>query len=344
MNIKKLSNVGLTFIAVSLLTACGGGGSNNSETIIDQNSVNNTVNIDNNFNNDGNTDTKEPDNTSIPTTGGNGVYPLLSLSGSNPQYISVGSTFIDQGATASDAIDGNLTSSITESNNVNTSVAACYAQTYVVSNTSSFSDTRTRTILVGTDNERHSPNSAPITQEISISNNYNSISEINLLNSAYDANCDTLTVTNVSTPIVGTAKLNSNGTVTFDPQGNVGSHAFTYTVSDSYGGISTSGVSIASIDPNDGNDNWPVITGETVSTPKNTSILIDVLANDYDDDGDVLVLDGVDTPAHGTIQKQNGKVYYTPDINFTGNDFFYYGVHDNHGHNGSGLTNIIVTD
>ena len=268
----------------------------------------------------------------------------MSLTGPNPQVLAVGATFENQGATANDAVDGDLSSAITESNNINTAAAGCYQQTYVVSDNSGNAKTINRTVLVGTDTQRHSPNSAPITQEVAITNAYNSISKINLLGSAYDADCDTLTVTGLSEPSIGTAVKNTDGTVTFNPLGNVGSHFFTYTVSDSYGGSSTSGVSIASVDPTDGNDNWPQITGETITIQKNTSILIDVLSNDYDLDGDVLVLDAVDTPAHGTIEKRNSKVFYTPDVNYTGEDSFYYGVHDGHGHNGAGFTVIRITE
>jgi len=321
---KTALTMSLSIFTLSLLTACGGGGSDDG--------ANNNTDVTTGSGN-------------LPTTPtGTDVAPTLSLKGPNPQIITLGSAFISQGATANDDVDGNLSSAITESNNVNTSVAGCYTQTYLVSDTSSNSSSLTRIILVGTDAERHSPNSAPITQEVAITNAYNSASTINLLNSAFDENCDALTVTNVSDPAIGTATINNNGTVTFNPLGNVGSHYFTYTISDNYGGSSTSGVSIASVDPDDGNDNWPQISGESITTSKNTAIVIDVLANDFDDDGDTLILDAIDTPVHGTVQKQNGKVLYTPDLNYTGEDFFYYGVHDNHGHNGSGLTVITITE
>ena len=322
---KNTLRISFSILTVTLLSACGGGGSDN-------NSSNTNTNI-------------STGSGSTPTTSvGTNDSPSLSLNGPNPQVIALGNSFVNQGANANDDVDGDLSSEITESNNVNTSAAGCYKQTYVVSDNSGNANTLTRTILVGTDAERHSPNSAPITQEVAITNSYNSITNINLLNDAFDSDCDALTVTNVSDPAVGTAKINSNGTVTFDPLGYVGSHYFIYTVSDAYGGSSSSGVSIASVDPEDGNDNWPQISGESVTTSKNTAIVIDVLENDFDADGDTLILDAVDTPAHGTIQKQGGKVLYTPDLNYTGEDLFYYGVHDGFGHNGSGLTVITITE
>lgn len=208
---------------------------------------------------------------------------------------------------------------------------------------SSNGEVTTSNITIPTTNTNcTSPNIAPVTREVAIANSYNSVSTINLLEYTDDPSC--AKITGLSEPAIGTVKNNGDGTVTFDPLGNIGSLYFTYTISNPNGDMSTSGVSIASVDPEDGNDNWPQVSGETVTTPKNTSILIDVLANDFDLDGDTLILDAVDTPQHGTIEKQNGKVFYTPDLNYTGEDFFYYGVHDGFGHNGSGLTTINVTE
>lgn len=330
---KSLST--LLFLSATVLSACGGGSSSDDG------------NTDNGEENTGNGNQTPINNGSAlwPTVApGTREIPRLALVGNNPQRTIVGSTFTDLGATASDNTDGNLTEVITESNNVNTSKAGCYQQTYLVSDSDGNSNTITRTIFVGTEAERHAPNTVPITQEISVTNVFSESSTINVLGSAFDADCDPLTVSQVSTPDTGTATINTDGTITYNSQGNVGSHFFTYTVTDGYGGSSTSGVTIASIDPNDGNDNWPAVNGETVSTPKNTAILIDVLANDSDPDGDTLVLDKVDAPQYGSTEKQDGKVYYTPNPDFVGEDYFYYGVHDGHGHNGSAMTKITVTE
>ncbi len=152
-----------------------------------------------------------------------------------------------------------------------------------------------------------------------------------------------MTIVSVSQPALGEASVNSDNTVSYDPQGNVGSHSFIYTVSDQHGGLSTEGVTVASVDPNDGNDSWPDVMPDTATTTQGATVFIDLLGNDTDADGDALVLDQVDTPQHGTVVKQAGGVFYTPDAGFTGTDSFYYGVHDNHGHNGSALVEVTVT-
>ncbi len=166
---------------------------------------------------------------------------------------------------------------------------------------------------------------------------------VDVLNNDTDPDGDSLSVESIVQPTVGSAILNNDGTILFNPEGNIGSISVLYTVTDGRGGKDSATLTIASTDPNDGNDAYPDITNEVVSTPKNTPIFIDVLANDTDADGDVLVLDQVDQGENGTTTKVNGGVLYTPNPGFTGTDIFYYGVHDGHGHNGSGNVKVSVT-
>ena len=54
------------------------------------------------------------------------IPPVISLVGSSTIYLGVGDNFTDPGATASDNIDGDLTSSITSSGTVNTATEGTY--------------------------------------------------------------------------------------------------------------------------------------------------------------------------------------------------------------------------
>ncbi len=176
---------------------------------------------------------------------------------------------------------------------------------------------------------------------------FNATKTINVLSNDTDPDGDILSIESIVQPPVGFARLNDNGTIFFDPQNNVGSISIIYTVSDSRGGTDIAVLTVSSTDPNDGNDAFPDISNEQVSTPKNIAVFIDVLANDSDADGDVLVLDQVDQGQNGTTEKvtRNGVlgVLYTPNPGFTGTDLFYYGVHDGFGHNGAGFVEMTVT-
>ena len=77
--------------------------------------------------------------------------PVITLVGSSPVDINVGDTYNDQGATASDNIDGNITSSIVTVNPVDTNTAGTYIVTYNVSDAAgNVADEVTRTVNVNT--------------------------------------------------------------------------------------------------------------------------------------------------------------------------------------------------
>jgi len=74
--------------------------------------------------------------------------PILAIFSSNPLNLDVGTPFSDPGATASDACEGNLTSSIVRSGTVNTTVPGAYTLTYGVTDSSGNTTTTNRTVLV----------------------------------------------------------------------------------------------------------------------------------------------------------------------------------------------------
>jgi len=80
--------------------------------------------------------------------------PIITLIGSSSVTVSHGTTYTDAGATASDIRDGNITSSITTVNPVNTSNVGTYTVTYNVSDQAgNAADQVTRTVTV-TDNTK----------------------------------------------------------------------------------------------------------------------------------------------------------------------------------------------
>jgi len=115
-----------------------------------------------------------------------------------------------------------------------------------------------------------------------------------------------------------------------------------YTISDGKGHTDQANATVAVTDPTDGNDHYPLIKNDTVTTKEGVAITIDVLANDSDADRDVLIIGMVDSGSFGTTQKVGNKIIYTPIAGITGTDTFYYGVHDGHGHDGSGMVTIHV--
>lgn len=77
------------------------------------------------------------------------IAPVITLLGDNPVTLTVGETYVDAGATALDAIEGDLTPAISVFNPVDTSVAGTYAITYDVTDSAgNAATTVTRTVQV----------------------------------------------------------------------------------------------------------------------------------------------------------------------------------------------------
>jgi hypothetical protein len=76
------------------------------------------------------------------------IPPVITLLGNNPLTINQDSSYSDPSATASDNLDGNVTSSIITVNSVDTSVIGSYTVTYNVSDTAGNTAVATRTVHV----------------------------------------------------------------------------------------------------------------------------------------------------------------------------------------------------
>ena len=78
------------------------------------------------------------------------VAPVITILGSNPVSVTVGTTYTDAGATAYDAYDDATTTASITSNNVNTSATGTYSVVYSATDLSGNTITATRTVNVTT--------------------------------------------------------------------------------------------------------------------------------------------------------------------------------------------------
>ena len=87
----------------------------------------------------------------------------------------------------------------------------------------------------------------------------------------------------------------------------------------------------------------PVAKNDSAATQQGASVVIAVLANDSDPDGDTLTVVSVGSPAHGTATiNADGTVTYLPQSAFFGSDSFTYTIDDGHGHTAVGSVTIQV--
>ncbi len=87
----------------------------------------------------------------------------------------------------------------------------------------------------------------------------------------------------------------------------------------------------------------PVGRDDFATVDKNGSVVIDVLANDYDPDGDPIAVDGLVHPGYGRVfDNGDGTVTYTPDPNYSGTDEFAYWVEDDNGNFDKAIVQVTV--
>lgn len=145
----------------------------------------------------------------------------------------------------------------------------------------------------------------------------------------------TTTNTNCPTcagPLNGAIQNHGDGTFTYTPQpGFTGSDTFVYEICDLLDACDTATVSLTVTITNDP----PVVNDDSATTPEDTPVTIDVLANDSDPDGDLdpassnTTCAGCTIPGNGTLTNNgNGTFTYTPDADFNGSDSFIYEVCD----------------
>ncbi len=139
-----------------------------------------------------------------------------------------------------------------------------------------------------------------------------------------DIDGDTLSLTGVAAATHGTVAL-SGTDVVFTPEGNfVGEGSFEYTLSDG-GATATVAVTVDIGGENDA----PVAANDAATTAEDTPIdVTNLLANDTDDDGQVLTVDSALEGTGGTVGVSGNTVTFTPTENFNGTATFTYVVTD----------------
>ncbi|MEM7052912.1 MAG: Ig-like domain-containing protein, partial [Pseudomonadota bacterium] len=159
---------------------------------------------------------------------------------------------------------------------------------------------------------------------------------IDVLSNDSDPDGDALTVTSVTQPASGSV-VNGGDFVTYTPApGFQGEDSFTYTVSD---GTETATATVTVTVANDP----PVANADSTSTESGVPVLIDVLANDSDPNGDALSLVAVSPANGGTTSIVGDQVRFEPEVGFTGTASFTYTVQDAGGAEVTGQVTVIVT-
>lgn len=147
---------------------------------------------------------------------------------------------------------------------------------------------------------------------------------ITVLDNDNDRDMTTVTLYAFTQPTHG-GTTKSGTTITYTPDTNFnGTDSFTYTIKNVGGETKIATVTITVVAVNDA----PFAENDTPQTTKNTSVLIDVLDNDSDIDGDTMTITSVSVASHGTVVIEDNQIRYTPATDFVGTDIFRYYVQD----------------
>ncbi|WP_413166582.1 Ig-like domain-containing protein [Capilliphycus salinus ALCB114379] len=168
---------------------------------------------------------------------------------------------------------------------------------------------------------------------------------INVLGNDSDPEGNPLTIADIQqqTDNGGTVRI-VNGQLEYTPAaGFRGNDTFTYTISD--GSLTdTATVTVTVEQPANTNPN---AVDDERTTPLNTSVPVNVLANDTDAENDPLTIADFDqTSANGgTIARsEDGQLIYTPRQGFVGTDTFTYTINDGRGGTDIATVTINVSD
>ncbi|MBD1863355.1 MULTISPECIES: S-layer family protein [Trichocoleus] len=164
-----------------------------------------------------------------------------------------------------------------------------------------------------------------------------------LLANDSDRDGDPLVIAGFTSPAHGSLTTNTDGTFSYTPELNYeGTDSFTYTVSDGYGGVASSTVTIT-INPS---PDTPVAGNDAFTTNEDTALSFtstELLRNDFDPEGDTFFFDNFVQPANGTVEGLgNGTFIYNPKSNFNGTDSFTYTITDGNGTTVASTVNLTV--
>lgn len=139
---------------------------------------------------------------------------------------------------------------------------------------------------------------------------------------ARDLENDPMTFQIVTQPTRGQVSVNGSNAIYFPNENVSGTDKFEFKVSD---GLNESNKATVSITIKPANDR-PVANPQTVVLDEDTAKQINPTGSDVDRDGLTFAI--ASNPMHGTLTNSLSGWIYTPDANYSGDDFFHFKAND----------------
>ncbi|MFG6563328.1 Hint domain-containing protein [Sulfitobacter sp. 1A13421] len=183
-------------------------------------------------------------------------------------------------------------------------------------------------------------NDAPVAEDDVLEIDEDTSGTVDVLGNDSDSDGDTLTVTMATCP-AGPVVINDDGTLTFTPDADFnGDTTITYTVDDGNGGTDTGNVNVTVNPVNDA----PVANDDTADTTGTDPVVIPVLDNDTDVDGDTLSVTDASSDDGTVTINDDGTITFVANDGFTGDATITYTVSDPDGLTDEGSVTVTVGD
>ncbi|WP_375164310.1 Ig-like domain-containing protein [Shewanella baltica] len=179
-------------------------------------------------------------------------------------------------------------------------------------------------------------NSLPVANPDTATLFWNQSIDVDVLANDTDSDGDTLTVTQVTSEF-GTAVILANQQLSYTPATDfIGTDVLVYSITDGKGGTASSELTVVV-----SGNTAPTTVNDSAATDDRTSLLLDVLNNDSDPDGNVLTLVSA-TAQQGAVSVESNKLRYIPKTGFDGVDTVTYQISDGLGGEATGQVLITV--
>ena len=179
-------------------------------------------------------------------------------------------------------------------------------------------------------------NHLPVANPDAASLPWNQSLDIDVLANDTDSDGDTLTVTQVTSEF-GTAVILANQQLSYTPATDfIGTDVLVYSITDGKGGTASTELTVVV-----SGNTAPTTVNDSAATDDRTSLLLDVLSNDSDPDGNALTLVSA-TAQQGAVSVESNKLRYIPKAGFDGVDTVSYQISDGLGGEATGQVLITV--
>ncbi|MDT3307458.1 Ig-like domain-containing protein [Shewanella vaxholmensis] len=178
-------------------------------------------------------------------------------------------------------------------------------------------------------------NHLPVANPDTASLPWNQSLDVDVLANDTDGDGDALTVTQVTSEF-GTAVILANQQLSYTPATDfIGTDVLVYSITDGKGGTASSELTVIV-----SGNTAPTTVNDSAATDDRTSLLLDVLSNDSDPDGNALTLVSA-TAQQGTVSIETNKLRYIPKTGFDGVDTVSYRISDGLG--GEAIGQVLIT-